>query len=155
MADVRDELSIRRMVGALEAHDALGDGWRVLLGVVQQVELGDGRAHEEDLLSVGERRQHLGEESWFVVRVIVGPRLLRLRVPMNVVVRRPNGVLTRGFGLDVKDARLVLVDPDCSLSHEACVCTTDATPSRAESRTGAVRSTVLAQTFRLPTPRTQ
>jgi len=107
---VRDQLTIRRMVRRLQSHDALRYRRGVSLRVAQQVQFGDGRPHEEELLAASEESQHTIEK----------PRLvLRVGMTVKVMMGRVNRILVQGIALDVENASLVVIDPNRSLSHDA------------------------------------
>src|SRR5665213_2570089 len=76
LADVRDQLTIRRVVGCLDADDVRLERGGVLLRVSEKVQLGHRRSDEQNLVGARERRRDGLEEAVLVVRMVVGPRLL-------------------------------------------------------------------------------
>ena len=118
LTNVRDQLAIRRVVGRLEADDARLERGVVLVRVTEKAQLRHGRSNDQNLVSTRQRGRDRLEEPVLVVRMVVGPRLLILRMTMHVVVGRMDGGLVEGRGLDVKDLGLVLVHPHRHSSHD-------------------------------------
>lgn len=118
LTNVRDQLAIRGVVGRLDAHDSRLERRVVLLCVAEKAKLRHGWPNDENLVSACERGGDGLEESVLVVRMVVGPRLLILRMTMQVVVGRMDGGLVEGRGIDMKDLGLVTVHPHRHLSHD-------------------------------------
>jgi hypothetical protein len=115
LTNVRDQLAIRRVVGRL--------GF-VLLCVAEKAKLRHGRSNDENLISSRERARDGLEEPVLVVRMVVGSRLLILRMPMHMVVGRMHGGLVEGRGIDMKDLGLLTVHPHRHLSHDVVLAQT-------------------------------
>jgi hypothetical protein len=116
MTQVRDQLGVSRMVHGLETDDPLGEGVIVLLCEPEEVQLRLRRADDEDLTVILERLRHLPKETMLVVGMIPDPQVLLVGVPMNVPARRMNERVLDLVGIDLEDARLLLIDPyECVL----------------------------------------
>ena len=118
VTDVSDDLPVRRVARALDAHHVARDLGRVVLRIPEQVELCHGRAQQEDRLGTGEEREDLVKEVRLVGRVIARFRQLFLGMAVDVVSRRVHRLFVERRAVDVEDARLIVIDPDRLVSHE-------------------------------------
>jgi hypothetical protein len=104
-----DQLAVRRMVDRLDPDNARLEGWVVFARVADELELCACGTDDEHLLDPRERARHFMEE---VVRVIGMIVLGALRMAMNVTGRGAQSLLVDVLGVDVKDASLMLIEPD-------------------------------------------
>src|SRR5580692_9881650 len=118
-AHVSHQLSIGRVVDRLDARDLRLERRIVLLQVSEEVKLRHRRPEQQNLVCTHQLGRHLVEEPVLVVRMVVGPGLLVLRAAMEVVVRGRNRRLIEGGGGDMKNLRLVVIDPDGEFLHAA------------------------------------
>jgi hypothetical protein len=112
---IGDQLSVARMIDGLYAHDFRLEGVLVLVDVLDQMEFRSGGANDENLGCVVESARNVMKKMVRVVRVLLVAilvDLLSLGVAVNVTMRRVYRGLVEALGQHVKDAGLVVVDPD-------------------------------------------
>jgi len=118
VADVSDHLPIGGVARALDAHHVGRELRSVVLRIPEQVELGHGRAEQQDLFGTCEEREDLVKEMALVARMVARLRELLLGMAVDVVGRRMHRLFVERRTLDVEDARLILINPDRLVSHE-------------------------------------
>jgi hypothetical protein len=117
---VRDYLPIGGVVGALDAHHLRRQTSVMFLHVVHELSLRHGRTQDQDLVGARELVGDGGEESVLVIGVIARPHLGRPLVTVKVLRGGFQRLLVEG-GADMKDPRLVLVQPNCHVTHDVSV----------------------------------
>jgi hypothetical protein len=111
MPHVGCQVSVRRMIGALQPDDSLIERRGMLLHISEKVQFRHCRSNQQDLLGTRERGDNVAKETGLVIGMIAGPRLLVLGMTVDVAVRRLNRRLVKIRLGDVKDSRLIVVDP--------------------------------------------
>jgi hypothetical protein len=111
MAHVGCQLSISRMVSALQPNDSLIDLGVVLLHISEKVQFRHCWSNQQDLLGTRKRGDDVVKEPGLVVGMIASSRLLVLRMTVDMMVRRLHGALVECRLFDVKDPCLIMVDP--------------------------------------------
>jgi hypothetical protein len=99
------------MVDCLDAYDSCLEGVIVRVCVPEELELGGGGAHEENLVGSLQSVRHLTKKSLGIVGVIFGS-VAPLRLSVDVVFRRVDRRFVEIVRVDVKHPRFRLVDPD-------------------------------------------
>lgn len=117
VAYVRHELPIGRVVGALHGNDLRAHVLMVLGDVLGKLRLRHRGAEHQYLVCLREQLGDVAKEAVIVIGVVVNLRLVVLRVAVDMSVRPFDGFLVEVLGIDMKDARFVVIHPDGHLVH--------------------------------------
>ena len=102
------------MIDRLEPHDPPLEDVLVLVQVPEELELRGRRPHDEDLIGIAERVRDIVEEAGQVVGVMVLFRRT-LRMATDVTAGRADRRLVEALGVDVENARFLVIDPHSGL----------------------------------------
>ena len=108
--DVRDELTVRRMIRRFDAYDSRLEPRLLLMEIPQKMELCGRRPDDENSFGRLENTRNVGEKVTFVVGVLVRARP-PLWMAMNVMLGGGDNRFVDVGRADAEDACLVMIDP--------------------------------------------
>ena len=115
-----EELAIGRVVDPLDSYDLRGERVIVLVDVLNEVVFRRGRPEHEDLLHAFERLNDLTKE-WLR---LPGDTAFRsdTAVPPYVALRTVDRGCVDALGVDMKDLRFLMIDPNGGMKHRSLRC---------------------------------
>lgn len=143
VTDVSDQSPIGGVIGRLDTDDSLLERRVVLLRISEEMHLRHRRPHQQNRSRSRERLGHLVKEAVLIVGMVVSPGLLILGMAVDVMIRRLNLRFVEGRCINVKNFRLVVIDPDRHLmrAHDAETPSKVATRRRRRPRSNGFGST--------------